>query len=149
VLRPAAYCGIVGFKPGRGRISLEGIHPLAATLDHVGVFGRSVADAAVVFQAVAVEPPLAEAAGANPPAIGLLRGFFGGRAGPEVVAHLDAVAAKVVEAGGWVEQVPLSFGPEELLEASNTILRYEAAAYHKPMFAAHADEYAPNLRRLV
>ena len=148
VLRPAAYCGVTGFKPGRGKISLEGIHPLASTLDHVGVFGCSVADVRLVFEAVALSPA-GEASEVTAPSIGLLRGFYDERAGPEVVAHLDAVAAGVVEAGGWVEQVPLPFGPEQLLEASNTILRYEAAVYHMPMFGEHADEYAPNLRRLV
>ena len=46
VIRPAAYCGVVGYKPSYGAISRTGIHPFSATLDHVGVFARSVADAA-------------------------------------------------------------------------------------------------------
>jgi len=46
VIRPAAFCGVVGFKPTFGAISRTGIHPFSATLDTVGVFARSVADAA-------------------------------------------------------------------------------------------------------
>jgi Asp-tRNA(Asn)/Glu-tRNA(Gln) amidotransferase A subunit family amidase len=46
VIRPAAFCGVVGFKPSFGAISRTGIHPLSGTLDTVGVFTRSVADAA-------------------------------------------------------------------------------------------------------
>src|SRR3954463_7039527 len=46
VIRPAAFCGVVGFKPSFGSISRTGIHPFSATLDTVGVFTRSVADAA-------------------------------------------------------------------------------------------------------
>jgi amidase len=46
VIRPAAYCGVVGYKPSYGAISRTGIHPFSATLDTVGVFARSVADAA-------------------------------------------------------------------------------------------------------
>jgi Asp-tRNA(Asn)/Glu-tRNA(Gln) amidotransferase A subunit family amidase len=46
VIRPAAFCGVVGFKPSYGAISRTGIHPFSATLDTVGVFTRSVADAA-------------------------------------------------------------------------------------------------------
>jgi amidase len=46
VIRPAAYCGVVGFKPSFGAISRTGVHPFSATLDTVGVFARSVADAA-------------------------------------------------------------------------------------------------------
>ena len=46
VIRPAAYCGVVGYKPSLGAISRTGIHPFSPTLDTVGVFARSVADAA-------------------------------------------------------------------------------------------------------
>src|SRR5687767_2070427 len=46
VIRPAAFCGVVGYKPSFGAISRTGIHPFSATLDTVGVFARSVADVA-------------------------------------------------------------------------------------------------------
>jgi Asp-tRNA(Asn)/Glu-tRNA(Gln) amidotransferase A subunit family amidase len=46
VIRPAAFCGVVGYKPSYGAISRTGVHPFSATLDTVGVFARSVADAA-------------------------------------------------------------------------------------------------------
>src|SRR5688572_16100069 len=46
VIRPAAFCGVVGYKPSFGAISRNGIHPFASSLDTVGVFARSVADAA-------------------------------------------------------------------------------------------------------
>jgi len=46
VIRPAAFCGVVGYKPSFGAISRSGVHPFAATLDTVGVFARSVTDAA-------------------------------------------------------------------------------------------------------
>ena len=46
VIRPAAFCGVVGYKPSFGAISRTGIHPFSATLDTVGVFARSVGDAA-------------------------------------------------------------------------------------------------------
>ena len=46
VIRPAAFCGVVGYKPSFGAISRTGIHPLSSTLDTVGVFARSIADAA-------------------------------------------------------------------------------------------------------
>src|SRR2546421_4477489 len=48
VIRPAAYCGVVGYKPSFGAISRSGILPFSTTLDTVGVFARSVADAAWV-----------------------------------------------------------------------------------------------------
>jgi Asp-tRNA(Asn)/Glu-tRNA(Gln) amidotransferase A subunit family amidase len=49
-IRPAAYCGVVGFKPTHGLISRHGALRLSRTLDHVGVFARSVEDAALMAQ---------------------------------------------------------------------------------------------------
>jgi aspartyl-tRNA(Asn)/glutamyl-tRNA(Gln) amidotransferase subunit A len=55
---PAAYCGVVGLKPTYGRVSLHGICPLSASLDHAGPLARTVADAAVLFATLAGQDPL-------------------------------------------------------------------------------------------
>ncbi len=55
---PAAYCGVVGLKPTYGRVSLHGICPLSASLDHAGPLARTVADAAILFDALAGYDPL-------------------------------------------------------------------------------------------
>jgi aspartyl-tRNA(Asn)/glutamyl-tRNA(Gln) amidotransferase subunit A len=46
---PAAYCGVVGFKPSYGRISMSGVEPLSRRLDHVGILANTVADVRDVF----------------------------------------------------------------------------------------------------
>ena len=57
---PAAYCGVVGFKPSYGRISLDGVEPLAARLDHVGVLANDVATVSLVAQEICVFNPTNE-----------------------------------------------------------------------------------------
>jgi len=52
-IRPAVYCGIVGYKPSYGLISRYGVHPLSATLDHVGVLTRTVDDAGLLAACLA------------------------------------------------------------------------------------------------
>jgi hypothetical protein len=57
-IRPAAFCGVVGFKPGYGRISRRGMVPGAWSLDHVGILTRTVADAALLLGVLAKGPPI-------------------------------------------------------------------------------------------
>ena len=67
VLRPAAFCGVVGFKPTYGRVSRRGVVPLAWSLDHVGIFARTVADAALVVSVLAGHDPADPGSAALPP----------------------------------------------------------------------------------
>jgi len=53
IVRPASYCGVVGYKPTIGTIGIGGVHPWSPTLDTVGTFARSVADAALVASVLA------------------------------------------------------------------------------------------------
>src|SRR5439155_24953358 len=108
VLRPAAFCGVVGLKPTYGRISRRGVIPAAWTLDHVGVLARSVADSALVLGvlagpdpadpgSLAAPPPAVDAVvGGVPeraPRLGLVGGPFTEGAFPDMCGHIEAVMA--------------------------------------------------------
>ena len=79
VIRPAAFCGVVGFKPTHGLISRHGALELSRTLDHVGVFARNVEDAALLAEVMVgfdeedpdtrpvARPPFASVAASEPP----------------------------------------------------------------------------------
>jgi Asp-tRNA(Asn)/Glu-tRNA(Gln) amidotransferase A subunit family amidase len=161
VLRPAAYCGVVGFKPTHGRISVAGIVPLAASTDHVGTFSRSVEDAALAVGLMAGSDPLdpqsstwlvedytRALADPAPPRLGLLRGLLG-RATPEVAGHVESVAQAFAAAGATVSDVALPPSFEGLHEAGNTVVRSEAAAWHRPLYERHAAEYPEKMRDAI
>jgi aspartyl-tRNA(Asn)/glutamyl-tRNA(Gln) amidotransferase subunit A len=161
VLRPAAYCGVVGLKPTHGRISAAGVVPLSWSQDHVGVFARSVEDVLLALSVMAgvdrADPlssaaPVADYAAAAsepaPPRIGVLRALVE-RASPEMAAHVAGVARALRDAGAQVMDVSLPPSYGGIHQAGNTVVRAESAAYHAPMWAAHAAEYPPKIREAI
>lgn len=151
-VRPAAYCGIVGLKGTWGRISTEGVTPLSWSLDHVGIFARTVEDAALVFSVLA-EPRDPERPSPDgppsPPRMGIPRRLVEAHATPPVRAHLDEVAAAFRRAGASVEDVDLPASAARIFDVGRLILRVEAAAYHRRWFPRHAADYPPRIRELV
>lgn len=161
-LRPAAYCGIVGLKATHGRISTRGVTPLAWSLDHVGIFTRSVEDAAVALSALAdggsaddsgaIPPPadyLAALRRESPPRLGLVRGFYRDRAGPAVRGNMDATAAMFSNAGASIEDVVLPPAAAAIHEAGQLVMRVEAATFHAERFLRHLESYRPKIRGLI
>ena len=146
VLRPAAYCGVVGLKPTHGLIPADGVIPLAWSLDHVGALARSVGDTALAMSVLSGRELQAPAVTAPRLAVAP---ELSARASREVAAHLDAVADAFARAGATVSKIelPASFG--ELAAAGLTVLEAEAAAYHEPSFLEHTADYSPEMRSLV
>jgi Asp-tRNA(Asn)/Glu-tRNA(Gln) amidotransferase A subunit family amidase len=146
VLRPAAYCGVVGFKATHGLTPTTDVIPLAWSLDHVGVLTRSVADAAVALGVLAARELAAAPRGA--PVIAVAPRLLE-RAEPETAAHLRAIAETLARAGARIVEVtlPPSFGA--LHDVGLTVLQCETAAYHAEDFARHAAEYGAGIRDAV
>jgi len=161
VLRPAAFCGVVGVKPTYGWVSRRGVVPLAWSLDHVGVFARSVADAALVVSVLAshdpadpasttLSTPEIAAVAATPseraPRLGLIGEPFLHRATPEARAHLDDVARMLAARGARVEPVRLPALMGAMYSAVITVSRAEVGAIHADSYRRHADAYRPRIR---
>ncbi|MGH9022839.1 MAG: amidase [Acidimicrobiia bacterium] len=163
-LRPAGYCGIVGFKGTHGRISCSGVVPLAWSLDHVGILCRSVADAALALEVLAGHDPTDPVSAASPeagwtlsgkpfasgrtPTLGLPPSSLLHRASPAVVRHIEDVAGAMERRGATLVEVVLP-GLGELESAGARILRAEAAAAHADRFVAHSADYRPLIRGLI
>src|SRR5438093_6466771 len=146
VLRPAAYCGVVGFKGTHGLVPVGGVIPLAWSLDHVGVLARSVTDATLAMSVLADRELDASAAGA--PRLAFAPELLA-RASREVVAHIEGVADTFARAGATVSKIELPPSFQELAAAGLTVLEAEAAAYHERWFVKHADDYGSEMRSLV
>ncbi len=142
VLRPAAYCGAVGFKPTFNWFPRDGVLPLAWSLDHLGLIARNVADTTLLFQALTGAP--SDTPPASMPRIGLLVDFVE-RAEPEIAAHVNDAANRLRQAGAVVEELHLPTDFELLLAVHGVIMQSEMAAVHMEQLARHRDDYGPLL----
>lgn len=157
VLRPAAYCGVFGFKPSYGRISRYGILPLAFTLDHPGILARSVADIALIYGTIAGPDPrdhatLRRGRGAAtspldgpPPRLVVLDDLVA-VATPEVAEHFATTVERLAAAGVRVRRARLPLAFATLRAVLHIILQVEATAVHAQLIARHREHYAPKLR---
>ena len=162
VLRPAAYNGVVGFKPTFGRVSRYGVVPVSWNLDTVGWLVRSVEDAALLLQATAgpdgadpvssrqpVGDYLSAIQSPTAPRIGLLRRYFYENSDAETRRHLDGVAERLAQAGAEIEELPMPDSIETAFDDQRLIMAVEAAAFHEPMYRTQAEDYQPKLRAML
>jgi aspartyl-tRNA(Asn)/glutamyl-tRNA(Gln) amidotransferase subunit A len=143
VLRPAAYCGVVGFKGTRGAIPLDGVIPLAWSYDHVGVMARAVEDVALACEVLSGES-MRIGVPARPPRLALARELVAA-AQPAVAAHVSRVAEAFAKAGAAIAEVALPGSYAALRERGQIVVEAEAATYHAEDFARHAADYAPGI----
>jgi aspartyl-tRNA(Asn)/glutamyl-tRNA(Gln) amidotransferase subunit A len=146
VLRPAAYCGVVGFKPTHGLVPADGVIPLAWSLDHVGVFARSVDDVALVLGILTgrgLDPVPVTA-----PRLALVPELLD-RATPELATHVRALAERFAAAGAKITEVKLPAEFATLHAVGQRVLEVEAAAYHRDTFAAHEKDYGTGIADLI
>ncbi|MFD1702012.1 amidase [Methylopila henanensis] len=127
VIRPASFCGIVGFKPSFGLLPTAGMKPLAPSFDTVGLFGRAVDDCALLCDLLLGGDGAPLQPVANRLRVGLVRGANWGEASPEAQAAVLGAAETLAKAGHAVEEItpPASF--DELDAAHWTIMAREAA----------------------
>ena len=83
IIRPAAYCGVVGYKPSHGRVPRAGVKSLSESLDTIGGFGRSVRDVALLGAVLTGDARLAKVLDAPAPRIGMCRTSEWSQAGPD------------------------------------------------------------------
>jgi len=133
VIRPAAFCGCVGFKPGEGTLATAGIQPFSPTLDQPGLFARSVEDVALAFAALREGPEASRAEAwplaprARPPRLAAVRSPVWSQAEPAARQSFDETLARLRAAGAEVTEAELPAAFEGAHAAHRTIMAFEAA----------------------
>jgi len=127
VIRPAAFCGVVGFKPTFGWLSRQGVKQVAESLDTLGSFGRTVADAALMAAAMARRPTLAEVVPAAPSGLTCVRSDAATEGQPEVWEAIETVLRRLSAVGVKVDRQELPSPCEQLASIHPQIEHFEAA----------------------
>lgn len=157
---PASLCGVVGFKPTYGRVSLRGVFPLSWNLDHVGPITKCVKDAALIVQVISAYDPV------DPTSMKILTGDYlghlvddmeGRRIALGVGEYMDSSDPEVLNAvceagevfkrmGCRVHEVDVSWMREAAL-ANTTMTRSDGAAVHRDRLRDHPEMFGEDIRR--
>jgi aspartyl-tRNA(Asn)/glutamyl-tRNA(Gln) amidotransferase subunit A len=157
IREPAALCGVVGLKPSYGRVSAVGVIPLSTSLDHVGPIARTVADTAVIFQAIAgldkndkasADFPVEDYVAAlgetlRPARIGVPRRLFFDDLDTEVASAVNHALTGLVSLGAELREIEMNASTDRTLQSA------EAWAFHAEPVARTPDLYQPETLRRI
>ncbi|HZU30113.1 MAG TPA: amidase, partial [Candidatus Angelobacter sp.] len=153
---PAAFCGITGHKPTYGLVSTRGVIPLSWSLDHVGPMTRTVADSALMLQAIAhydaqdincqkfppVYYPSAIEESTSALRLGMPHDFWND-VDEEVRSAVDTAMKQLTSVTAGIQDVDIS------TDVDRTLVRAEALAYHQKYLPGHESEYHPETLRRI
>jgi Asp-tRNA(Asn)/Glu-tRNA(Gln) amidotransferase A subunit family amidase len=159
MIRPAAFCGVVGYKPTAGFISLSGVHPFSPSLDQPGVFTRGVPDAALLAAAL-MERGGADAASGegipddisplvHPPRLAAVRSPVWHLADPYVQEHFLKMVAHLRSAGAQIEEQELPPSFKDAHAVHRTVMYGEGARVFAELQRSDRARLSPRLNALI
>jgi Asp-tRNA(Asn)/Glu-tRNA(Gln) amidotransferase A subunit family amidase len=149
VIRPSAFCGVIGYKPSFGDFSRVGVKMQSPTLDTLGIIARSLDDVALLRAVLMAQPSEPVARDAAAPRIGFCRTPAWDEAEPATQALLERTAERLAAAGAAVREMALPPPFDDILETHSRIFYFEAARNYAYEYEAHREEVSEVLRRSV
>jgi Asp-tRNA(Asn)/Glu-tRNA(Gln) amidotransferase A subunit family amidase len=164
IVRPASFCGIVGYKASFGAVPRKGAHPVSGSLDHIGFFTKSVADARYAFNllrntsiseedAIVIpelsSKPLKDVLGNHTLRIGVLKTPFDELLSQEQAETVNHAAALLEGAGAHIEQITLPQNYWDGIEALAVLMSCEAAVVHEEHLKNFPDLLSADMKELI
>lgn len=156
VIRPAAFCGVIGFKPTYERISREGVVPLSPTLDHVGMFANDVETAGRVAAVLLENWRIGELGTENwrletrdsKPVLGIPEGKYLENTSQEGLKHFEEIC-KLLSTNYELRSIHIMDDFDEIKSRHDAIMSYDALQVHKEWFAKYESLYSQKFADLI
>ena len=149
VIRPAAFCGIVGYKPSFGLVNRAGVKPLSDSLDTLGFLGRSVADVALFAAAATGDHSLMQLDVSHTPRVALCTTHEWPQADADTRHAMEHAALALAKAGQPVRELALPDSYSGLLQAQKDIMGFDLARSLAWERLHHAQALSPGLRDVL
>jgi Asp-tRNA(Asn)/Glu-tRNA(Gln) amidotransferase A subunit family amidase len=146
VIRPAAFCGVVGFKPTYERVSRNGVIPLSPTFDHIGTFTNDVAMAKQVASMVIGNWGIVIEE--RKPVLGIPEGPYLDCASKEGLAHFENMC-KLLSTNYELRSIQVMDDFQQIRTRHDAIMSYDASQVHKEWFAKHESVYSSKFSDLI
>jgi Asp-tRNA(Asn)/Glu-tRNA(Gln) amidotransferase A subunit family amidase len=141
VMRPASYCGVVGYVPTRGRVATDGLLALSRTLDRVGLFAADVAGATVAASLLVGR--WRRVGGRRRPALGVAEGPFLDHVEPAAAELLEVQVGVLAAAGYQVRRVRVFEDADRVTASLRRLVNGELAREQAKLFDRYRDRYRP------
>lgn len=148
VIRPAAYCGIIGFKPSYGRIDPTGVIFVSPSLDHVGLFTQDVAGMQLAASVVCDGWNLQDE-NLQRPTLGIPEGAYLEQASAEGLTLFKEQVTQLENAGYTVKRVSVFEDITTIAHYHIDLMAYEMAGQHRAWFEEYETVYRPRTRGLI
>ncbi len=149
VIRPAAFCGVVGFKPGFGRIPTEGLIAFSPSVDQVGMFTQDVSGMELAASILCDNWQPSNSLDTTMPVLGVPDGPYLAQASPEGLTAFESQLATLQAAGYEVRRVPALSDIAEITNRHQHLVAAELAQVHAEWFARYEPLYRPRTAKLI
>lgn len=164
IIRPASFCGVVGYKASFGAVPRQGVHPVSGSLDHIGFFTKTVADSRYAFNLLRnttvneedaiiipelISKPLSEVLGNHNPRIGLLKTPFDELLSQEQIEAMRHAAMVLEKAGAHIQEIELPQSYWDGIEALAILMSCEAAVVHEKHLEKFSELLSKDMKELI
>lgn len=148
ITRPASYCGVASIKPTFGWMPLDGVVPLAQSMDHMGFMAMSVEDLKIIWNELTTAS-LKNTDLTQSPTFLVLKSIFWNEATVEIQEMLGNVIENLKKAGALISFLELPEKFPDIIKNHRAIMSYEAFKIHEYWISRRPEDYPPKITSLI